>query len=76
MGEKRRFRANFQAIGKGPCNEYMMIDAPSCALISTEKNGPQAIGRSRVADGTSKIHALIDALGNPGELMLTSGQSS
>ncbi len=46
---------------------------PSCALISIvparEKNGPQAIGRSR-GGLTTKIHALVDALGNPVELML------
>ena len=39
-----------------------------------EKNGPQAIGRSR-GGLTTKIHALIDALGNPVELMLTPGQA-
>ena len=38
-----------------------------------EKNGPQAIGRSR-GGLTTKIHALVDALGNPVELMLTPGQ--
>jgi len=41
---------------------------PSCALISTapahEKNGEQAIGRSRGGLST-KIHVLVDALGNP-----------
>src|SRR6185295_19499224 len=40
---------------------------------STKKNGPQAIGRSR-GGLTTKIHALVDALGNPVELMLTPGQ--
>ena len=39
-----------------------------------EKNGPQAIGRSR-GGLTTKIHALVDALGNPVELMLTPGQA-
>src|SRR6266481_3665015 len=51
---------------------------PSSVLISTapvrEKNGPQAIGRSR-GGLTTKIHALVDALGNPVELMLTPGQA-
>ena len=51
---------------------------PSCVLINTrpehEKNGPQAIGRSR-GGLTTKIHALVDALGNPVELMLTPGQA-
>jgi transposase len=39
-----------------------------------EKNGAQAIGRSR-GGLTTKIHALVDALGNPVELMLTPGQA-
>jgi hypothetical protein len=38
---------------------------PSCARISTapahEKNGEQAIGRGGL---TTKIHVLVDALGN------------
>ena len=38
-----------------------------------KKNGAQAIGRSR-GGLTTKIHALVDALGNPVELMLTPGQ--
>src|SRR3984893_12563443 len=51
---------------------------PSCGLISIaparEKKGPQAIGRSR-GGLTTKIHALVDALGNPVELMLSPGQA-
>ena len=39
-----------------------------------EKNGEQAIGRSR-GGLTIKILALVDALGNPVELMLTPGQA-
>ena len=39
----------------------------------SKKNGPQAIGRSR-GGPTTKIHALVDAMGNPVELMLTPGQ--
>lgn len=35
---------------------------------------PQAIGRSR-GGLTTKIHVLVNALGNPVELMLTSGQA-
>ena len=49
---------------------------PSCARISTapahEKNGEQAIGRR--GGLTTKIHVLVDALGNPVEVMLTPGQ--
>jgi hypothetical protein len=39
-------------------------------VLRHEKNGSQAIGRSR-GGLTTKIHALVDALGNPVELMLT-----
>ena len=50
---------------------------PLYALINTalarEKNGGQAIGRSR-GGLTTKVHALVDALGNPCNLMLTPGQ--
>jgi transposase len=37
------------------------------------KDGAQAIGRSR-GGLTTKIHVLIDALGNPVEVMLSPGQ--
>ncbi|MCS3765616.1 hypothetical protein GGE24_007525 [Bradyrhizobium centrosematis] len=47
-------------------------------LINTvparKKNGDQAIGRSRRGLST-KIYALVDALGNPVELMLSPGQA-
>jgi transposase len=42
--------------------------------LAREKNGDQAIGRSRGGLST-KIHALVDALGNPVELMLSPGQA-
>jgi len=38
-----------------------------------KKNSPQAIGRSR-GGLTTKIHALVDALGNPARGRLTTGQ--
>jgi transposase len=47
--------------------------APTNAPVH-EKNGEQAIGRSR-GGLTTKIHALVDALGNPVELILTPGQT-
>jgi len=51
---------------------------PLCALTNTalapKKSGDQAIGRSR-GGLTTKIHALVDALGNPANLMLTAGQT-
>src|SRR4051812_7071617 len=49
-----------------------------CALINTalarEKTGEQAIGRSR-GGLTIKIHTLVDALGNPCNIMLAPGQA-
>ena len=49
-----------------------------CAPISIapgrEKNGEQAIGRSR-GGLTTKIHVLVDGLGNPVDVMLTPGQA-
>jgi transposase len=60
-------------------NEYMMIDATIVranqhSAGARKENGPQAIGRSR-GGLTTKIHALVDALGNPVELILTPGQA-
>jgi transposase len=50
-----------------------------CALTSIalaqEKNGAQAIGRSRGGLST-KIHALVDAFGNPVEFILTPEQDN
>ena len=47
---------------------------PISTALVREKNGAQAIGRSR-GGLTTKIHALVDALGNPVDLMLTPGQA-
>ena len=50
----------------------------SCAPIRTrrarQKRGPQEIGRSRGGPST-KIHAVVDALGNPVKLALSPGQT-
>jgi transposase len=48
--------------------------APTSIAPARKKNGEQAIGRSR-GGLTTKIHALVDALGNPVELILTPGQA-
>src|ERR1700674_2351119 len=79
MGEERRVRANFQAFGKRS-RQRIHDDRRNHRARSpaqrrrAKKNGPQAIGRSR-GGLTTKIHALVDALGNPVELMLTPGQA-
>lgn len=45
---------------------------PACGR-RPKKEGPQAIGRSR-GGLTSKIHAVVDALGNPVRWLLTGGE--
>jgi transposase len=56
----------FNLLASDHDNEYMMIDATIMRAhqhsAAREKNGAQAIGRSR-AGLTTKIHALVDALG-------------
>src|SRR5215471_3310154 len=72
------FERIFKVLASDHDNEYMMIDATivraSAQCRRTKKNGEQAIGRSR-GGLTTKIHALVDALGNPVEVMLTPGQA-
>src|SRR5260370_26536651 len=50
------------------------LSARTNIALGLKKNGEQAIGRSR-GGLTTKIHALVDALGNPVALMLTPGQA-
>jgi hypothetical protein len=53
------------------------MPAPGRTTAACKRRGntyeDQAIGRSR-GGLTTKIHALVDALGNPANLMLTAGQ--
>src|ERR1700720_3635940 len=79
MGEERRFRSHFQVVGERRRQRihddrrlYRTRSPAQC--WRSKKNGAQAIGRSR-GGLTTKIHALVDALGNPVELMLTPGQA-
>src|SRR6266852_3970802 len=79
MGGEWRFRAHFQAVGKRS-RQRIHDDrryhraGSSAQRRRAKKNGPQAIGRSR-GGLTTKIHALVDALGNPVKLMLSPGQA-
>src|SRR5471032_3091926 len=50
------------------------LSARTNIALGLKKNVEQAIGRSR-GGLTTKIHALVAALGNPVELMLTPGQA-
>jgi len=62
-----------------PDNEYAMIDATivrahqHSAGVLKKRGLDQAIGRSR-GGLTTKIHMIVDALGNPLALSLTGGQ--
>src|SRR5712671_3160245 len=72
------FERAFKLLASDLDNEYMMIDATIVrahqhSAGARKKNGAQAIGRSR-GGLTTKVHALVDALGNPCNLMLTPGQ--
>ena len=73
------FERIFKMLASDHDNEYMMIDATIVrahqhSAGARKKNDAQAIGRSRGGLST-KIHALVDALGNPVELMLSPGQA-
>ncbi len=69
----------FAELSKDADSETFMIDATIVRAhqdaTGAEKNGPQPIGRSR-GGPTTKVHASVDALGNPVRLLLTEGQRS
>src|ERR1700726_1014582 len=70
MGEERRFRSHFQVVGERRRqrihDDRRLYRARSPAQCwRSKKNIPQAIGRSR-GGLTTKIHALVDALGRGG----------
>lgn len=69
-----------QAAITDPDLEAVLIDstivrAHQHAAGNSKKNGPQAIGRSK-GGLTTKIHAAVDALGNPVRILLTPGQEA
>ena len=66
-----------QATVVDPDLEALLLDstivrAHQHAAGAEKKNGPQAIGLSR-GGRTTKIHAAVDALGNPVRCILTAG---
>jgi len=72
------FSRVFDILSSNPDNEYNMIDstivrAHQHSAGAAKSSGPQAIGRSR-GGLTTKIHTLVDALGNPINFSLTAGQ--
>ena len=69
----------FSRLTEDADEEYMMIDS---TLVRAHQHSSGAVGRTPSAQAigssrgglTSKIHARVDALGNPIEFFLTSGQ--
>ncbi len=75
------WRRVFETLASDADNEYVMIDSTIVRAhqhsAGAKKKGPeqcQAIGRSR-GGLTTKVHATVDALGNPTGFHLTSGQA-
>ena len=73
------FERVFRLLASDHDNEYMMIDATTCALTSIA----QAAKKRRCASHRPiprridhQIHVLVDALGNPVEVMLSPGLRS
>jgi transposase len=69
----------FRSVQSDPDLEYTMIDSTivrahaSAAGYIKDSQTDEALGRSK-GGFTTKIHALVDALGNPLEFILTPGQ--
>ncbi|KHL51324.1 IS5 family transposase [Xanthomonas cannabis] len=69
----------FQALSEDADNEYAMIDSTIVRAhqhsAGAKGEEPQAVGRSR-GGLSSKIHSVVDALGNPVAFHLSAGQAS
>ena len=80
MGRERRLGASVQGVGRRRRQRirHDRLDhraGPPAQRRRAQKNrGDEAIGRSRGGLST-KIHALVDALGNPTAFLLTAGQA-
>lgn len=77
-GQKNKYLGNYLIfVCKTPDLEYVMIDATiirahACAAGYGDQE-QEGLGRSK-GGFTSKIHAKVDALGNPLKIIITSGQ--
>jgi transposase len=77
--ERDIWKGLFEHLQQDPDMEWVMIDstiirAHACAAgYGKNTQGQEALGRSRGGFST-KIHALVDALGNPLRFALTAGQ--
>ena len=72
------FERIFKLLASDHDSEYMMIDA---TIVRAHQHSAGARKKRRASDRpiagglTSKIHVLVDALGNPADVMLTPGQA-
>ena len=77
--KKGRWEAIFKTFSEASDFEYLMIDGSIVRLhqqgAPPKKQQEEAVGKSRGGLST-KIHAAVDALGNPVRLRLTEGQAS
>src|ERR1700691_2674403 len=79
------FRGRFEGIRRRSANGRLLLDPRSSACGERQKGGPQETGEGHDAPArcmgrsrgglTTKIHALVDANGNPIALKLTEGQA-
>src|SRR3979411_64297 len=80
LGQKRRVAASFRAPRRGRGQRIRDDRQHHCARPSAQRGRPkkadedQAIGRSRGGLST-KIHATVDALGNPTDFFVTGGEA-
>ena len=78
MGQKGVFERVFRLLASDHDNEYMMIDATIVRAHRRHAGAQKKTARKPSADPagvlTTEIHALVDALGNPVEAMLSPGQ--
>jgi len=69
----------FEVIADDPDLEYLMVDGSIVRVhqhgAAKKQQNDEAMGKSRGGLST-KIHAAVDALGNPVRLLLTAGQTS
>ena len=74
------WKAVFEFLKNDPDTEYMMIDAtvarahPCAAGYRKNSQRQEGLGRSK-GGFTTKIHARVDALGNPLQFIVTPGQT-
>jgi IS5 family transposase len=78
--KKNHWAHIFEALSVDQYLEYLMVDGSICRVHQhgaqpKEDQEKEAVGKS-LGGLSTKIHAAVDALGNPVRLLLTAGQAS